>query len=77
MSHSAKKLPLNFIRGAPCPSIRLIVILGFWAWVYGLRNNGDLWGKVFFLGFRLGILGILFYGDLRLGIFWLGFWAKE
>ena len=35
--------------------------------IYGLRNNGDLWGKVFFQGFGLGIFGIWFYGDLGLG----------
>ena len=46
--------------------------MDFTAWVYGLRNNGDLWGKVFFLGFRLGILGIWFYGDLG-----LRFWAWD
>ena len=52
-----------------------------------MRNNGDLWGKVFFQGFRLGISGIWFYGDFGLeilglgfredgfGIFWLDIWA--
>ena len=57
--------------------------MGFWFYGlgFGLRNNGDLWGKVFFLGFRLGILGIWFYGVLGLG-FWaeilgLGFWAWD
>ena len=52
-----------FIRDT-LPQYRLIVILGFkayglivlrgfgfTAWVYGLRNNGDLWGKVFFSWF--------------------------
>ena len=46
-------------------------------WIYALRNNGDLWGKVFFLGLRRGILGIWFYGDFGLEILSLGFWAKE
>ena len=45
---------------------------GFYGLGFGLRNNGDLWGKVFFLGFRLGILGIWFYGDLG-----LRFWAWD
>ena len=39
-----------------------------------MRNNGDLWGKVFFLGFGLGILRILFYWDLRLGILRVDIW---
>ena len=48
--------------------VKRIRDLGFWIFTgyFGLRNNGDLWGKVFFLGFRLGILGIWFYGDLGL-----------
>ena len=55
--------------------------IGFYGLGFGLRNNGDLWGKVFFLGFRLGILGIWFHGDFGLeiweygfGIFWLDIW---
>ena len=51
--------------------------LGFYGLGFRLRNNGDLWGKVFFLGFRLGILGIWFYGDFGLEILGLRFGAKE
>ena len=40
---------------------------------FGLRNNGDLWGKVF-TGFWAEILGIGFR-ELDLGIFGLRFWA--
>ena len=37
-----------------------------------MRNSGDLWGKVFFLGFGLGVFGIWFCRD-----FGLRFWAKD
>ena len=79
--HTFKRVFI-FTQGHLAPVTRHIVILGFTAWGYGLRNNGDLWGKVFFLGFRLGILGIWFRDfmawDLRVDIWHMGitgFWG--
>ena len=47
-----------------------------------MKNNGDLWGKVFFLGLGLGFWAKWFYGDFGLEIYGLifgrmgitGFW---
>ena len=47
-----------------------------------MRNSGDLWGKVFFLGFGLGVLGEMVLRGFRAKIYGLifgrmgitGFW---
>ena len=59
------------------PTIRLIVILGFTAWGYGLRNSGDLWGKVFFSWFYAWDFGDMVLRGFTAWVFGLGFWAKE